>query len=356
MLWSYLSYGNTLIFLLLALNIFLFERKSKLHIYFGLLLISLSGIAASYFYNAHGYDGWLVAIQLLFYSLSNFTPFAIALLTFLLFEEKDISSHLFWWPAFIAIGLDTVDLGLSRDANWPNDLILIVIFEYLPQIIKLIYFLLACFAIFKSRAVDLIHSRFVLRNVVIIVLLIIGLEMLIFENLLALNYVMPYEPIYFHISWQFILAISCLKFCLVAIKNSQFYLTFPSKFTGPKKSKKRQWREWSKNAEKLDRLLTEREIFRDSSLSIVSLASTLSVPEYRLRHLINGELGYKNFNTLLNDHRVKAAETLFLDENKDHLPILTIALDVGYSSIAPFNRAFKQRHRMTPSEFRAMPH
>jgi AraC-like DNA-binding protein len=34
------------------------------------------------------------------------------------------------------------------------------------------------------------------------------------------------------------------------------------------------------------------------------------------------------------------------------LPVLSIALEVGYGSIGPFNRAFKARMGMTPSRFR----
>jgi len=34
------------------------------------------------------------------------------------------------------------------------------------------------------------------------------------------------------------------------------------------------------------------------------------------------------------------------------VPILTIALDAGFQSIGPFNRAFKAHTGMTPSEFR----
>jgi AraC-like DNA-binding protein len=37
----------------------------------------------------------------------------------------------------------------------------------------------------------------------------------------------------------------------------------------------------------------------------------------------------------------------------EDLPILTIALDSGYGSIGPFNRAFRQRYGMTPTEYRA---
>jgi AraC-like DNA-binding protein len=36
-----------------------------------------------------------------------------------------------------------------------------------------------------------------------------------------------------------------------------------------------------------------------------------------------------------------------------HLPVLTIALDCGFGSIGPFNRAFKARTGKTPTQFRS---
>jgi len=38
----------------------------------------------------------------------------------------------------------------------------------------------------------------------------------------------------------------------------------------------------------------------------------------------------------------------------DRRPILTLALEAGFGSIGPFNRAFRERHGVSPSEFRAM--
>jgi AraC-like DNA-binding protein len=34
------------------------------------------------------------------------------------------------------------------------------------------------------------------------------------------------------------------------------------------------------------------------------------------------------------------------------VPILTLALDLGYASLSPFNRAFKAHTGLTPSEYR----
>jgi AraC-like DNA-binding protein len=41
------------------------------------------------------------------------------------------------------------------------------------------------------------------------------------------------------------------------------------------------------------------------------------------------------------------------DPRHDHLPILTLALDAGFGSVVAFNRAFKGKYGLTPSEYRA---
>ena len=46
------------------------------------------------------------------------------------------------------------------------------------------------------------------------------------------------------------------------------------------------------------------------------------------------------------------ASQMLADRSQRHLPVLTIALTVGYQSITPFNTAFRQMKGVTPTEFR----
>ena len=103
----------------------------------------------------------------------------------------------------------------------------------------------------------------------------------------------------------------------------------------------------------LERTLQGERAYRDNDLTIASLASRLAIPEYRLRKLIHERLRYRNFNALLHRYRIEEACALLADPARRELPILTIALTVGYGSINPFNRAFRELKGMTPSEFRA---
>ena len=92
--------------------------------------------------------------------------------------------------------------------------------------------------------------------------------------------------------------------------------------------------------------------YHDSTLTIRKLAEQLSIPEHQLRRLINRHLGYRNFNDYLNHYRIGEAARCLGDPAQERLPILSIALEVGYASLTPFNRAFKARYQQTPSEFR----
>ena len=102
----------------------------------------------------------------------------------------------------------------------------------------------------------------------------------------------------------------------------------------------------------LTRALKEEKVYLTPGLSIADLARRLAMPEYRLRALINKRLGYRNFNALLHEHRLRDACERLADPARAHLPILTIALDVGYQSITPFNQAFREAMGCTPSAYR----
>ena len=92
--------------------------------------------------------------------------------------------------------------------------------------------------------------------------------------------------------------------------------------------------------------------YRHTGLTIRELAEQLNAREHILRVLINRHLGYRNFNEYLNQFRIDEASRRLADPDEAHLPVLTIALDIGYRSLSPFNAAFKRHHECTPTEYR----
>ncbi|WP_404397986.1 helix-turn-helix domain-containing protein [Idiomarina loihiensis] len=92
--------------------------------------------------------------------------------------------------------------------------------------------------------------------------------------------------------------------------------------------------------------------YTHNGLSINQLASELKVPAHQLRKVINSQMGFDNFTQFVNSYRIPAVRDALSDSNRAKESILTIALEAGFNSIAPFNRAFKQQTGMTPREYR----
>ena len=114
-----------------------------------------------------------------------------------------------------------------------------------------------------------------------------------------------------------------------------------------------------KNAEddaalaQLTALIDAKGAYREPGLTLAGLATRVGVPEYRLRRLIHEEMGYRNFNAFLHHYRVREACAQLSDPAMRRVPVLTIALSVGYQSINTFNRGFREVMGMTPSAYRA---
>lgn len=100
------------------------------------------------------------------------------------------------------------------------------------------------------------------------------------------------------------------------------------------------------------RLMTEEAAYAAPELKVADLAERIGEAEYKVTQCITGVLGFRNFNQMVNHFRLAEAKRRLIDPACDHLPILTIALDCGFGSIGPFNRAFKAENAVTPTEFR----
>ena len=103
---------------------------------------------------------------------------------------------------------------------------------------------------------------------------------------------------------------------------------------------------------RLERLMVAERAYRQDGLTIGKLAEQLDLPEYRLRRLINQALGHRNFNSFVNRYRIADVKAALADPGQAEVPVLTIALDAGFSSLGPFNRAFKTETGLTPTEYR----
>jgi AraC-like DNA-binding protein len=94
------------------------------------------------------------------------------------------------------------------------------------------------------------------------------------------------------------------------------------------------------------------KLYKEEGMTITTFSRHLGIHEYKLRHLINGELNYRNFNDFLNFYRIQEVAEKLAQNDEQKLPVLTLALDSGFRSLSSFNKAFKNKHGVTPTEFR----
>lgn len=99
-------------------------------------------------------------------------------------------------------------------------------------------------------------------------------------------------------------------------------------------------------------LIEGEKFYRTEGLTIRRLAEEMNVKEYKLRQTINQHLGFRNFNDFLNSYRIAEACELLKDSSKKEMTVLEIAFQLGYNSLAPFNKAFKAQTGVTPTEWR----
>lgn len=102
---------------------------------------------------------------------------------------------------------------------------------------------------------------------------------------------------------------------------------------------------------KVEDLIKKDEIYKDLDLTLDLLAKNLKVNRNYLSKAINRVTG-KNFNTYINEYRIKEAIRILSDKKSDVISIDAIALEVGFSNRISFYQSFKKMTGLSPSEFR----
>ena len=102
--------------------------------------------------------------------------------------------------------------------------------------------------------------------------------------------------------------------------------------------------------EQLVQLMTDTKPFLNPDLSLFTLSNMLTVSAHNLSFIIN-ECAKENFNQFVNRYRIEEAKKLLLNPKLNHLSILGIAYEVGFSSKSTFNTTFKKCTSLTPKEY-----
>lgn len=104
---------------------------------------------------------------------------------------------------------------------------------------------------------------------------------------------------------------------------------------------------------RLGELIEVERVHRDPALTFADFAARMGAPEPAVRRLVNQTLGHRHFRSFLNTYRVAEARVALADPARANEKMVAIAFDAGFSSLASFNRAFKDIEGRPPSEIRA---
>ncbi|WML89327.1 helix-turn-helix domain-containing protein [Thiothrix lacustris] len=96
-------------------------------------------------------------------------------------------------------------------------------------------------------------------------------------------------------------------------------------------------------------LMQEQELFRQPDIDLPTIASRIGLSSQQLSELIHTRLG-KGFSRYVSEFRVEAAEDLLVEAPDTSLQ--AVALEVGFTSAAHFQQAFREITGMTPQQFR----
>ncbi|MDL2222905.1 AraC family transcriptional regulator [Bacteroidales bacterium OttesenSCG-928-M11] len=109
-------------------------------------------------------------------------------------------------------------------------------------------------------------------------------------------------------------------------------------------------KEW-KLFQKINEIIIEEKLFQYPDLSLDYVAQKVGLNRYIISKLINKATG-KNFNTFVNEYRIKEAIRRLSDRQNNNYTIDAIAFDCGFSNRISFYRSFKKKVGISPSEFK----
>jgi AraC-like DNA-binding protein len=97
-------------------------------------------------------------------------------------------------------------------------------------------------------------------------------------------------------------------------------------------------------------LLTTEKVYLEAALSLPGLAQKAGLTTHELSFVLNEGFGV-NFFQLINGYRVEEAKRLLTSAQHQHLSMVGIAFEAGFSSKTTFNTTFKKVTGLTPSQF-----
>ncbi|XDD50565.1 helix-turn-helix domain-containing protein [Leptospira sp. WS92.C1] len=272
----------------------------------------------------------------------HFGCFSVSILFYLFVSSlfMDRFKLKIWHGAlFIFINLFCFYIFILSDLRNETSILSQILFSA-PQLIYLGLILFTLGSVLKDKNIDLMESRREFRSIFVSITGIYAIFVVLLEVIIkSSNYSIELD--FLNSLFIFIL-VFFFSYRLFTFRENTFLVSEAKEEEPIDESL----------LKKLNALLNNEKIYLKENLTILKLARQLNAQEKRVRRLINQGLGYKNFNEFLNHYRIQEAKAILADSTKGDLQVLRIAMDLGYGSLAPFNRAFREIVGMTPSDFR----
>ncbi len=218
--------------------------------------------------------------------------------------------------------------------------------NFSPQLVDFSFLALGVWEAYRTKSTDLINQRIQFRNIFILsTALLIGIT-LIAEIIIANsepNFLLPLTQKGFIVLLTFYCIYHEFELASSFFLQTKKATELVDKTNNP---------EEQTIIQAIEQMFTNDKVYRKEGLTIGGLSKLINVQEYKVRRAINGSMGYRNFNDFLNHHRVIEAKAMLRNPEQSKLTILEIAYHLGYSSIGPFNKAFKSATGTTPTSYR----
>jgi len=98
-------------------------------------------------------------------------------------------------------------------------------------------------------------------------------------------------------------------------------------------------------------VMEQEEPWRNSDLTLATLAERLATTPHKLSEVLNTEIG-QTFYDFVNGYRVRDVQRRIEAGDAGRQKMLALAMDAGFASKSTFNLAFKKHTSQTPSDYR----
>lgn len=287
-------------------------------------------------------EPWALRLGLVVFGMS--IPAFLWLLTWHFFNDDNRIPVWFWvaWFTYMLLWF----LQWRTDARLANESLQGLVFNLLPQVIKLTLVLHVVYMALAGRVSDVIDQRKKLRVPVAAGAGLLAAVVILVEIWSAQPVPLLIEAIGSVLMFMVTISANLYVFTL----RPELLLAAPGNTQD--QAVKPPGDDYRVEISRIEAAMTAQRFYARHGATIDEFADYLSLPAYRLRAIINQHMHFRNFNQFLNHYRITEAANRLLADRQT--PIITIALDIGFKSLSSFNKAFRDAHGKTPSEFRRL--